>query len=304
MSTVNKKQYVLSLIDLLNIGFLFILLGFLISTHNINPYTDKLYALYGIILIFIGTLAFWRKKSSGKKSNNVYFLLSTVLIFVILYESISGLLPIFAGEYRFDSYIDGLDKQIFGISPTVWMQAFIHPVLTEFLYILYFIYFILPVLLVFLLYRKKAFKHVEISLFTLFINYYGAYISYFIFPVEGPRYFLAGEHTKNLDGLILSSPLRDFINFCEPSTLDCFPSLHASILVVITLLAKKYYKSLLKPFFYLSIIIIFSLVYLRYHYILDILTGIIWAVISVYLGALLYDKFENKFSSLLIRTND
>ena len=48
------------------------------------------------------------------------------------------------------------------------------------------------------------------------------------------------------------------------------------------------------------IIIIFSLVYLRYHYILDILSGAIWALISVYLGTYLYEKYSSRFNSHLV----
>lgn len=293
------KASMFSLIDLLNMGFLAVLIGFLITTHDYNPYTDKLYALYGIVLIFIVALAYFRNINKHIKYN-LFYLLSAVVIFIVLYESISGLLPIFVGDIRYDAWIDSLDKQVFGISPTVWMQRLIFPLLTEVLYLLYFIYFLMPVILIILLYRNKEYREVEVSLFTLFINYYGAYIAYFFVPVEGPRYYLANEHTVSLDGLLLAEPLRDFINKCEPSTLDCFPSLHTSILIVITFLASRYYRKIFKSYVVLSIIIIFSLVYLRYHYILDILAGAIWALISVYLGTYLYEKYSSRFNSHLV----
>lgn len=296
---LKDKPFIISLIDMLNIGFLLVLFGFLLTTHDYNPYTDRLYALYGIILIFIFALAYFRSKNHSTKYN-LFYLFATVMVFIILYESISGLLPVYVGELRYDAWIDNLDKHIFGISPTVWMQRIIHPVLTEILYILYFVYFLMPVVLIIVLFRNKEFKELEISLFALFICYYGAYITYFFVPVEGPRYFLIHEHTIPLDGLLLAAPLRDFINMCEPSTLDCFPSLHSAILIVVTLLAARYYKRLYNLYFALSIVIIFSLVYLRYHYILDILVGAIWAVISVYLGIYLHKRFSTKFSEQLI----
>ncbi len=296
---LKDKPFIISLIDMLNIGFLLVLFGFLLTTHDYNPYTDRLYALYGIILIFIFALAYFRSKNHSTKYN-LFYLLATVMVFIILYESISGLFPVYVGELRYDAWIDNLDKHIFGISPTVWMQRIIHPVLTEILYILYFVYFLMPVVLIIVLFRNKEFKELEISLFALFICYYGAYITYFFVPVEGPRYFLIHEHTIPLDGLLLAAPLRDFINMCEPSTLDCFPSLHSAILIVVTLLAARYYKRLYNLYFALSVVIIFSLVYLRYHYILDILVGAIWAVISVYLGIYLHKRFSTKFSEQLI----
>lgn len=297
------KPYMISLTDLINIGFLIILCGFLFVTHSYNPYTDRLFALYTIVLIFIFAMAYFRYNNRQPKYN-LFYLLSAVAIFIILYESISGLLPIYVGSMRYDMMIDNLDKSVFGVSPTVWMQRIISAPLTEVLYILYFVYFIMPVLLIILLYRNREFKELEISLFILFINYYGAYITYFFIPVEGPRYYLIHEHTVPLDGLLLAHPLRDLINMCEPSTLDCFPSLHASILIVITILAKRYYRKLYIPYVVLSIIIIFSLVYLRYHYILDILVGAIWAIVSVFLGSYIVEKYASRFTSHLISENE
>ncbi|MBK8668324.1 MAG: phosphatase PAP2 family protein [Saprospiraceae bacterium] len=292
-------KFVLSLIDSLNLIFILIMVGFLITTHDYNPYTDRLYALYGILTVFILSLSYFRRKWPQKGSNLV-FLITAFVVFVILYDSISGLLPVFAGTTRYDKVIDDWDKAFFGISPSVWSQKIMHPVITEVFYWLYFIYFLIPVLLIVLLYRKRAYLKLEISMFTIFINYYGAYICYFFVPVQGPRYYLVGEHTKSLDGILISGFIRDFINYFEPSTLDCFPSLHASILVVVTMLSARYFRSLYKTFLIISIIIIFSLIYLRYHYVLDIIAGILWAVISVYLGRWIYHKYNRYFQNQLM----
>ncbi len=290
------KPFIVSLIDVVNLGFLCVLIGFLIVTYTDNPYSNVLMALYLVILLSIFGIAKYRNHHQTVKYN-LFYLLSAVILFITMYESISGLLPIFVGNLRFDAMIDNLDKSVFGISPTVWMQRIIFPSLTEVLYILYFVYFFMPVILVILLYRNGEFKELEISLFTLFINYYGAYISYFYIPVEGPRYYLAHEHVVPLDGIFLSEPLRDFINLCEPSTLDCFPSLHSSILVVVTALAYKFYPRIFKIYLVLSIVIIFSLVYLRYHYLLDIVFGALWAGISLYLAHRIFSLFSNRFNS-------
>jgi membrane-associated phospholipid phosphatase len=213
---------------------------------------------------------------------------------------LSGLLPLFVGDLRYDATIDQWDKFVFGISPSVWMERLAHPIFTEFLYLFYAIYFILPFILVIIIYRNKEYKELEITMFSIFLNYYGAYICYFFVPVEGPRYYLANEHTLSLDGIFLSQTIRDVINSYEPSTLDCFPSLHTSTLVLIILLASRYYRKLFVPFILMGVVIIFSLVYLRYHYIIDILGGIIWAFISFYASAWIYKKYSNVFHQHII----
>jgi len=291
---------ILSLIDTTSLVFLLVLVGILASIHDMNPYTDKLVAFYGIVTIFIAAIAFYRYKNPHPSHNLIYLVIS-IAIFLALYESISGLLPVFTGGHTYDAWIDNLDKSILGISPTVWLQKITFPWLTEILYLFYFIYFLMPVVLVAILFRNKKYYETEVSMFILFINYYGAYIMYFFVPVQGPRIYLAQDHTVPLDGYIFAQPIRDIINFFEPSTLDCFPSLHTSIVIVVTLLAGRFYRRFYKLYIFLSVVIIFSLIYLRYHYILDVVAGALWAVVSFYCAIYLHKKFNQKFQNLLIQ---
>jgi len=297
----NLKSFknILSLIDISSLVFMLVLVGFLATIHDLNPYTDKLIGFYAIVTIFVAAIAYYRYTHPNPKHNLIY-LLGSIVIFLGLYESISGLLPIYVGGLTYDAWIDNLDKNIFGVSPTVWLQKITFPLLTEILYVFYFVYFLMPVLLVAILFRNKKYYETVVSMLTLFINYYGAYVLYFFVPVQGPRIYLAQEHTVPLEGYFFAGPIRDIINFFEPSTLDCFPSLHTSIVIIVTLLAARFYRRFYKLYFFLSIVIIFSLIYLRYHYILDVLAGALWAFVSFYLAIELHKRYHHKFQNLLV----
>ena len=60
---------------------------------------------------------------------------------------------------------------------------------------------------------------------------------------------------------------------------DAFPSGHTAIAVLSAMLASTYRLRIKLIYWILTIGIIFSTVYLRYHYVVDVIAGIIFALI-------------------------
>jgi len=204
------------------------------------------------------------------------------------------ILPFF-NEIRFDDKLTAIDHSLFGINPTVWIESLISPLLTDFFYLLYIFYFPMPLFIIIWLLRKSMYSELEEAMLMLFFTYYGAYIIYFIFPAEGPRFFLSHLQTIDLDGWIVSQSIRDIIDFLEPNKLDVFPSLHAAI--TITTLYISYLHNR-KIFFYLLPIglgILISLVYCRYHYVIDGIAGIVWSILACFFARKVYSKFRSGF---------
>jgi membrane-associated phospholipid phosphatase len=284
----------LSLIDLINIFFLAALSVFWLLTGNRSPYFSQLIILYVIIFLVILIMARWRIKLSAANSSNIILFSYPIILFIVMYESLAALLPFF-NDMRYDSAVEMWDQKLLGISPTLWLQQYTTPMLTELMYFFYLIYFPLPLVLVLYLLANKKYSEAEQSIFTLFICYYGAYICYFFIPVTGPKYFLEQQYSVSLDGLFFSEPIRQLINFCEPSQLDCFPSLHAAILIVTLTLSFRYHRSIFYYFHVAGVGIMFSLVYLRYHYFTDVLAGAAWAFVSIYLSQWFWKKYHHRF---------
>ncbi|HLG33476.1 MAG TPA: phosphatase PAP2 family protein [Bacteroidia bacterium] len=295
MNQKTTYTFVFSLIDIANLFFLAALFVFLIFTGSRSPYFTYMLFLYTLVFSIVRIIARWRKKLPGTKSVNRILFLYPLTLFIIMYESLAALLPYF-NSMRYDSTIEAWDKMILGVSSTIWLQQYTTPWLTELMYIFYFIYFPLPLILVIFLMAKQKYRAAEKVLFTLLICYYGAYICYFFIPVVGPKYFLESQYSVPLDGILFSEPIHALINFGEPSRLDCFPSLHAAILIVTLALAFRFHRAMFYYFLPAGIGIMFSLIYLRYHYFVDVLAGALWAVISVVLAHWLYKKLHHRFS--------
>lgn len=295
MNQKPSRTFFFSLIDITNLLFLAALFIFLILTGNRTPYFIFLIVLYTLFFFITWLMARWRQNVMGDKRINSVLFFYPVVLFLCMYESLSVLLPYF-NDRRYDTFIEALDNMFLGVSPTIWLQQYTAPWLTELMYLFYFIYFPLPLILIIDLLRKQQFRATEKIIFTLFICYYSAYICYFIVPVMGPRYFLASQYSIPLDGLMFSEPIRVLVNFGEPSQLDCFPSLHAAILLVTLMLAFRFQRKMFYYIFPPGVGIMISLIYLRYHYFTDVVAGAVWAVASIALSRWLFSKLHPHFS--------
>jgi membrane-associated phospholipid phosphatase len=205
------------------------------------------------------------------------------------------ILPYFNSN-QFDALMANVDLLMLGVHPTVWLESWTHPFLTEVLYIFYFFYFPMPLIIIGWMYKNGKVEDIERSFFIYCICYYGAYILYFLIPVQGPRFFMSALQSVSLDGYFLAEPIRELINVLEPNKLDAFPSLHAAILIVTMFITFRHNKTMFYYFIPVSVGITVSLVYLRYHYVIDVLAGFIWGGLSWTLADKIYKKNNHNFN--------
>jgi membrane-associated phospholipid phosphatase len=193
-----------------------------------------------------------------------------------------------------DKTMIAIDNCLFGCHPTVWLESFAFPVLTEYLQLIYASFYFLPIILGALLYIGKKYDNCRFFIFVIVLGFYLSYIGYFIFPAIGPRFMLDHYQHGPLSGLLLAEPIRNILNNIENIQRDCFPSGHTEIAALTLIFAYKYHK----PYFYIMMVVatslIFSTVYLRYHYVIDVIAGIVLAVIVYYLAGPLYRYLKPK----------
>lgn len=192
----------------------------------------------------------------------------------------------------FDKALIAYDFAIFGVHPTVWMEKIANPVLTEYLQVVYTTFYFLPICLAYILYRRKANKEFDFFTFIIVFGFYLSYIGYFLVPAIGPRFTLDHLQTFPVTGLWLTDSIRHTLDTLENIQRDAFPSGHTEM-TVLTMYYAYFYS---KKYFYVLLIIgtslIFSTVYLRYHYVVDVFAGILLAIVVVYVSPSLY-KFLN-----------
>ncbi len=187
-----------------------------------------------------------------------------------------------------------LDYMIFRFHPTVAIESFMSPLLTEIIQVAYSTYYFLPISLGIALKLSQRHAEFEKSLFLILLCFYISYLGYILFPALGPRYAMDHLHQGELEGLILAEPIHHLLNLLEGIKRDAFPSGHTGIALLVLFLCYKYTQRLFWILLIPVILLIIATVYCRYHYAVDVIGGIVLTVITVIIGEIYYNIYLKK----------
>ncbi len=206
-----------------------------------------------------------------------------LLLFMQVFHYISPL------HHRdFDSELIAADYAIFGVNPTYFLDSYAFPLLTEILQIAYVLYFFHPIAQGIELYKDRRYNELNTLMRQITFAFLLSYLLYFFLPAIGPRFTLHNYASTNTDlpGLWLTNALRLFIDSGDNVALgtanpaltvhrNCMPSGHTMISVTNLLLAFRFRVKARYILAVLTALLVISTVYLRYHYVVDVLAGLI-----------------------------
>jgi membrane-associated phospholipid phosphatase len=206
-----------------------------------------------------------------------------------------------------DVFLIKADRLIFGLDPTVWLYQFSHPVLTEILQICYSSFYFILLATPFYAYIKNRKEEFHTAYFYILFGFYLSYIGYLLVPAIGPRFTLHNFLTleKELPGLLISDWLRTVINLGEsiqPHAInaamtvqrDCFPSGHTEMTLIAIYLSFRFNQKIKWILLFLGSGLIIGTMYLRYHYVIDVICGAISAGIIFYVAPPLEKWWKEK----------
>ena len=220
-------------------------------------------------------------------------------VFIVFKELHTMIDPIRGMTY--DETLIQIDRFLFGTDPTKVLYKISNPLLTEILQIVYGTFFFLPVILgVDLKLQKKRYEF-DYSAFIIVFGFILSFIGYILVPAVGPRFTLHNFGMNNIEmpGLAVTDFLRSIVNGAEGITRgvsnpaavvqrDCFPSGHTQMTLLVIFLSVKF-KSRARWFFIINgTLLIFATVYLRYHYVADLIGGMIFMILTLTTGKYLY----------------
>jgi len=198
-----------------------------------------------------------------------------------------------------DNKLIVLDDYILGFQPAIYLEQFISPELTDFMYFSYssFLFYIL--LFTMYLYVRKNYHAFRETLVSVILTFYIGYIGYVVFPAVGPKFTMAHLFETSLSGSFITDRLSFLMDYeiSEYTRRDCFPSLHNGVIFLILLFAFKYQKTYALIFLPFAIALFISTLYLRYHYFIDMIAGFILATAMFYLGPIINNYWERKYSN-------
>ncbi|MFY9609399.1 MAG: phosphatase PAP2 family protein [Blastocatellia bacterium] len=179
----------------------------------------------------------------------------------------------------FDAALAAIDHRVFGAHPTVWLERFTWPPLTELLQICYPTYYFLPIILGAVIWRSGDAEGFRFWVFVVVLGFYLSYLGYIAVPAIGPRFLpqILEAQTRPLTGMLFYQTVRDALDRAEGLTRDCFPSGHTEMTLLALYYSRQFHRKTFQILLPLGIAIILSTIYLRYHYVVDIAAGALLA---------------------------
>jgi membrane-associated phospholipid phosphatase len=280
-----------------------------------------LIGLFFLVLFFRNDLPLWRslifrytvwigllfalKLASDRGSGRLGALFndfSPGLFVILIYQSLGDLIQYLHPDI--DSMLIRIDFFLLGVHPTVWMERWTVPWLTDLLSLAYASYYFFPVVLAIALYLKNPKRDFEVAMFVLLLGYYVSFIGYILFPAIGPRHTLTHLQTVPLEGSVITDFIRDTLNSWEHNKRDCMPSGHTQVALMVLFLSYRYRRLLFYFFLPVASGLILSTVYHRYHYVIDLFAGAFLAVACVIIGPRLYEAWTRRIDSRAMKTEE
>ncbi len=257
-----------------------------------------------LIICLIPLFALKARETRSRFIKYVHEWYPVPIIFFVFNETYLMVHPIHPQDY--DWLLISIDRWIFGVDPTRWLSGFAHPLVTEILQISYASYYLILLSVFVELNLEKRHTEYFLGSFLVIYAFYLSYIGYFLLPAVGPRFTLYDFSSldKSLPGIWLTGALRDFVNAGEsiPNNVlnaidfaqrDAFPSGHTQLTLTILYIA---FSNHLKSRWVLLIagsLLIISTVYLRYHYVIDVIAGIVFFLFTIWSGKKIYAGWRN-----------
>jgi membrane-associated phospholipid phosphatase len=275
-------------LEVINLAVLAALAALVVAYRGRLPFWPTILARYALMAAFVFIIALLaRQEDRLARTLRVVVNFYPAAFVPLVYESLGPLIPA-VRPGRYDALLIAADRALFGVDPTVWLERILWPPLTDLLFLAYSTYYFLPIVLGAGLWMRHP-PEAKRFIFVISFCFYVSYIGYFCLPAIGPRFSLADRQTAVLEQTPISRAIARTLNELEHTKEDAFPSGHTLIAVSVLLVARKRLPRLFGVFLPIVGLLVFSTVYCRFHYVVDVAAGVTLALICVPLGEKVYD---------------
>ena len=186
-----------------------------------------------------------------------------------------------------DPLLVAADRLLFlGSDPTRLLEPFARPLLLDVLTVCYALYYFHPVVLGALLWRddlreKTPGARFHAFAFAMLLTFYVSYAGYFLVPAIGPRFTVG--HAGPLPRATVARLIDGTLDRLETNRRNCFPSGHTMVTVAVLVEAARRSRKTFLAFLPFAAGLLAATVVGRYHYVVDVLAGLV--LTFVVLGA-------------------
>lgn len=271
-------------IDIVFFGFIIVTSILLLCSHNEGANFSELILTRLYVIIFSSVIIWGSIKFKHVLLNFLrdvypvifsgYFYSETVFYNKLFFNNLDPLLI----EY---------ELAIFGFQPSLeFCKTFDSLIFSEIMYFGYFSFYLIIIgfILIVFLKNRMSFKR---DVFLLTASLYLFYFVFGLVPSEGPQFYFSLPE-REVPTAYFFDKIMHFIQANGEQPTGAFPSSHVGISLIILYLAKKSIPVFFKIIFPITILLILSTVYIKAHYLVDVIGGIIAAPIILYLSKQLF----------------
>jgi membrane-associated phospholipid phosphatase len=205
------------------------------------------------------------------------------LFFLFCFEELAFLMTLFTPRWQ-DAKLIAFDHWLTGVHPSVYLERFATPFRNDVMQLIYFTYFTYLLLVGLALYLRNDWRGYWSVMTYSMVGYMIGYFIAMFFPIESPWFSMLGWWKAPLAGGPFTA-MMSFIEHYGRVRGAAFPSAHVSGATAALWGAWKYRRWLfwaLLPFY---LAMCFSTVWGRYHYLADVLAGIVTGTVGYLIGS-------------------
>ena len=183
-----------------------------------------------------------------------------------------------------DPLLVAADRALFGADPTRLLAPVTGAALLDVLTVCYALYYFHPIVLGALLWRddlreKTPGARFPAYVFGMLLVFYVSYAGYFLVPAIGPRFTV--PHDRPLPRAAIARAIDGTLDRLETSRRNCFPSGHTMVTVAVLVEAARRSRKTFLAFLPFALGLLAATVACRYHYVVDVLAGLVLTAVVV-----------------------
>ena len=205
-----------------------------------------------------------------------------------------------------DPFLVAADRLLFlGSDPTRLLEPVAGTLLLEALTVCYALYYFHPVVLGALLWRddlreKTPGLRFPPYVFRMLLVFYVSYAGYFLVPAIGPRWTV--PHGSPLPRGPIAQAIDETLDRLETNRRNCFPSGHTMVTVAVLVEAARRSRRTFLAFLPFAVGLVLATVAGRYHYVVDVLAGMVFVALVVAAGRAITGKVPQEPDGTVLDT--
>jgi len=207
-----------------------------------------------------------------------------LIIIPVLYRALDNQV-FMIHKIPFDSQINSFEMAFLGFDSSFALQRHITVWRNEIMSLAYMSYYFLIPGAAFALAIYRKWESLERMALSASVTFYVCYLIFIFFPVVGPRIYLGNIFYLPIDGPVVTPFVHSIV---ESGGLygGAMPSSHCGVALVLVWYLVKEFRRLTFPLLTLLILLCVSTIYGRFHYLSDVVAGLILGGIVLWITSL------------------